>query len=294
MVRMAHRGRDLGLVVVDQLACPQHRESYLDLALNLTGVCGLALENARAHRVLVDMEKLSALGGMVAGIAHEFNTPIGVCLAASSLLQDQTDRVRQAVTGRSLTQPGLQAYLDDAGREAALIRGNLERLGGLIERSRQLAIDGEAPPRHALSLRTCIEEVIGSLAPLLAAKAVAFSVQCREDLSLTTFPGAWTSIFTNLITNSLQHGFAGRDRGRIEIAANADHRLVEVDYRDDGWGLSAEAQARIFDPFFTTDLQHGTGLGMNLVFNLVTHRLGGVIVCGNPASGVHFHLEVPT
>jgi len=293
MVRIVHRGRALGLVVVDRLACPQYREQYLNLALNLAGVCGLALENARTHRMLMDVEKVAALGSMLAGIAHEFNTPIGVCLAAASLLQEQTGRTLLAVSGRSLTQPGLRAYLECASQEAALIRGNLERLGTLIERSRQLTISDEAPSRRGFRLRACIEEVIGSLAPLVPPGAVAFTVDCREDLALQSYPGAWTSILTNLIANSLRHGFKGRDRGSIGIAVKADRDLLGLDYRDDGRGLSAEAQGRIFDPFFTTDHQHGTGLGMNLVFNLVTRRLGGSIVCGSPACGVHFHIEVP-
>ena len=293
MVRIGHRGRALGLVLVDQLACPQYREHYLNLALNLTGVCGLALENARTHRMLLDVEKLAALGGMLAGLAHEFNTPIGVGLAAASLLRSQTDRMLQAVAGHRLTQPALQAYLEGARTEAGLICGNLERVGGLIERSRQLVTDGGAQPRRRFQPRACIEEVIASLAPLLAAKAVTFAIQCRAGLAFDSFPGAWASIFTNLITNSLQHGFAGRDRGEIAITLATDHGLLELDYRDDGLGLSAAAQARIFEPFFTTDLRHGTGLGMNLVFNLVTHRLGGSIVCGSPERGVHFHIEVP-
>ena len=293
MVRIGHRGRTLGMVVLDQLACPQYRDQYLNLALNLTGVCGLALENARAHRMLLEVEKLAALGSMVAGIAHEFTTPIGVCLAASSLLHEQTERTLQAVSGRSLTQPGLQAYLDGALLEAGLIRGNLERLGSLVERSRQLAVDGEAPPRRRFLARSCIDEVVAGLTPLLAAKAVTFVIRCRADLVLDSFPGVWTSIFTNLITNSLKHGFAGRDHGGIAITMAAEPDLFELDYRDDGLGLSAAAQARIFEPFFTSDPQHGTGLGMNLVFNLVRHRLGGSIACGSPERGVHFHIEVP-
>ncbi len=293
MVRIGHRGRVLGLVVLDELACPQYREHYLNLALNLTGVCGLALENARAHRRLLDVEKVAALGSLVAGIAHEFSTPIGVGLASASLLRSQTGQVLQEVAGRSLTQAGLQAYLDGAVTETGLICRNLERLGSLIERSRQLAIDGEGPPRRRFPLLACLDEVVASLAPLLAPTAVTFAIQCRADLVLDSFPGAWTSIFTNLITNSLKHGFAGRDRGGIAITVTEDPELLELDYRDDGQGLSAAAQARIFEPFFTSDPRHGTGLGMNLVFNLVRHRLGGSIAVGSPERGVHFHIEVP-
>ena len=108
-------------------------------------------------------------------------------------------------------------------------------------------------------------------------------------------PGDWASIFINLISNSLKHGFKGQEHGRIEIriARNDKNRLC-VDYRDDGTGIQPEVLARIFDPFFTTDIQQGMGLGMHLVYNLVTHRMGGTIRCESaPGEGVHFHIEVP-
>jgi signal transduction histidine kinase len=119
-------------------------------------------------------------------------------------------------------------------------------------------------------------------------------VQCEEALEIESYPGDWASIFTNLITNSLRHGFKGRAQGRVEITATTADGLLQVDYADDGIGLSNEAQARIFDPFYTTDLQHGMGLGMHLVYNLVTQRLGGSIVCDSRSSlGARFHIETP-
>ena len=121
-------------------------------------------------------------------------------------------------------------------------------------------------------------------------------VNCADDLEIQSVVGDWASIFTNLIGDSLKHGFKGRERGVIDIrmACDTQRQRLLFDYRDDGVGLAPDTLARIFDPFYTTDLQHGMGLGMNLVFNLVTHRMGGIIQCQSTAgTGVHFRIEIP-
>jgi signal transduction histidine kinase len=113
-------------------------------------------------------------------------------------------------------------------------------------------------------------------------------------LEVQSYASDWVSIFTNLLTNSLQHGFKDRDKGNINVTITTTRQQLVVDYTDDGVGLSAETQARIFDPFFTTDLQHGMGLGMHLTYNLITQQMHGSISCLNPAGqGVHFHIEIP-
>jgi signal transduction histidine kinase len=124
---------------------------------------------------------------------------------------------------------------------------------------------------------------------------VQLQIDCDPTLEIDGVPADWASIFINLITNSLQHGFRQREQGviGIRIARDARNRLC-IDFRDDGSGIEAEALARIFDPFFTTDQQGGMGLGMHLVYNLVTHRMGGLIRCNSAAGeGAHFHIEVP-
>ena len=123
---------------------------------------------------------------------------------------------------------------------------------------------------------------------------VELRLNCDEALEIDSIPGDWASIFTNLFSNSLQHGFRGRDHGRIEIEVVLRERRLTIDYSDDGTGMAPETRKRVFDPFFTTDLQHGMGLGMHIVYNLVTQRFGGEIACDSePGAGAHFHIEVP-
>ena len=128
----------------------------------------------------------------------------------------------------------------------------------------------------------------------LAVRNIEVALDCDEDLEIESIAADWTSILSNLVYNSLQHGFRNRDRGRIAIDVAATATMLRIDYSDDGRGMTATARARIFDPFFTTDMQNGMGLGMHLVYNLVTHRFGGSIACvSEPDKGAQFHIEVP-
>jgi signal transduction histidine kinase len=294
LLRIAREEQTLGLLAVDGLAFPEFRERYLNLALAMSGVCALAIDNARTRKRLVEAEKMASLGVLVAGVAHEINTPLGVGLAAISTLQQQSGEIADRFAARQMTQSNLQAYLAAATTETALIRANLDRIGKLVDAFRQVAVLGGTPTRRRLSLRTLIGEVVASFETRLVTAGANVDIRCAPALEIDGVHADWTTILSNLIANSLHHGFAGRDHGLIAISADADSRLLTLDYRDDGAGMSAEVRQRIFDPFFSTDLQHGMGLGMHLVYNLVTQRMGGRIVCGGaPGEGAHFHIEVP-
>ncbi len=294
LLRIGHDDKVLGLVAVERLAFPAYRERYLNMALAVSGVCGLAIDNARNHRRLLEMEKMASLGILVAGVAHEINTPLGVCLAAASTLQAQSEKLAGRFASRAMTQSDLDGYLQAAREGAALMRGNLERIGHLISTFRQVALEDAALARHPFRLRACVEQVIASLGDRLPAGRVRLDIDCDPELEVTSVSDDWVSIFVNLVSNSLMHGFKGRERGLIQIAVKRDADWLRLEYRDDGAGLSPEASARIFDPFFTTDLQNGTGLGMHLVYNIVTHRLNGSIrVESRPGEGVRFLIQVP-
>jgi signal transduction histidine kinase len=289
-----HDGQELGRIVVNGLAFPQYRERYLNMALAMTGVCALALDSARTRKRLVEAEKMASLGVMVAGIAHEINTPVGVSVLAASTMQHETLKVARSLAERSMTQSSLQAYFNEAQSEAGLILSNLERVGRLIDAFRQVAVNGLPQTKSRLHLARCIMDVIASLGERLANDKVMVHVDCDEAVEIESYPGDWNSVFTNLLSNSLQHGFKGKCHGRVDIKVTQESSKVLVSYADDGSGLSPEARKRIFDPFFTTDMQNGMGLGMHLVYNLVTQRLGGTITCEIPMeAGALFHIEVP-
>lgn len=294
LLRIARNEQTLALLVVDGLAFPEFRERYLNLALAISGVCALAIDNARTHKRLVEAEKMAALGVLVAGVAHEINTPLGVGLAAASTLQKQSAEIAQRFAERKMTQSNLQGYLETAATESALIRGNLDRIGRLVDAFRQVAISGREPIRRRFRLRAAIEDIIAAAGERLAGAGVTVELACDPGLEIESSLEDWATIFSNLLGNSLQHGFRERRHGRIRIDVHATAAQLRIDYGDDGAGMTAEVRNRVFDPFYTTDLQHGMGLGMHLVYNLVVQRLHGGIRCASePGQGCHFHIEVP-
>jgi signal transduction histidine kinase len=283
-----------GHIVVDGLAFPQHRERYLNLALAMSDMMALAIENARTRKRLVEAEKMASLGVMVAGVAHEINTPVGVGVLAASTMQSRTKRLSQSFSERRMTQSDLQEYLKDSQSQSFLILSNLERIGLLIDKFRQVAVNGLPQTKGRFRVKHCLNDVISSFGDRMPSDRIQVTVLCNEELELESYRGDWTSIFTNFIVNSLQHGFKGRELGCIQVEVVQTEGILSIIYSDDGNGLTPQALERIFDPFFTTDMQNGIGLGMHLVYNLITQRLGGSIeVDSTPGLGVCFRIEVP-
>lgn len=293
-LRISHEGEALGLIAVDELAFPEQRARYLNLALAITGVCGLAIRNARDQRRLVEMEKMASLSALVTGVAHEINTPAGIGRAAASHLEQQTQEITARFAARRMTQPQLERYLESTQASASLIHGHLSRIGRLIDAFRRVAVDQGPQARAPFHLCELLQDVITSISARVDPEAISIKVTCPEGLTITGAQEDWMSILLNLLTNSLRHGFGPQGSGRILIQAESRPEGLSLCYEDDGRGMSPEIHARLFDPFFTTDLQEGMGLGMHLVYNLITHRLGGTIQCETQlGGGARFFIEVP-
>jgi len=294
LLRIGRAGAVVGKVAVLGLAFPGQRERYVNMALAMTGFCGVVIENARIRSKLLEAEKMASLSILVAGVAHEVATPLGVDLVAVSALQDQTRRLSRRFADRQMTQTDLSQYLAQATEETAMIHNNLERIGTLVDTFRQAATGGPLPQKQPVCLRDCVADVVQSLSQRLLQAGVQVQVECDPALHLQSYGGDWASVFTNLVGNSLKHGFKGLAQGHIHIRIEADTQHLRVHYSDDGRGMPPEVLAKVFEPFFTTDLQRGMGLGMHLVYNLVTQRFGGSIWCeSQPGQGVKFFMEVP-
>ncbi|CAD5375086.1 Histidine kinase domain-containing protein [Rubrivivax sp. A210] len=293
-LRLARGERTLAYAIADEVAFPQFMGRYAALAVTLAGLCALAIESGRNRRQLVEAEKMASMGILVAGVAHEINTPVGVGLAAATTLLDHSREITDQFAARRMTHTALAQFLELAGAEAQLIARNLERIGKLIDTFRQVAVQGRSPERRRFALADCIHETIASLGDVQGESGCEISVACAPGLELLSYPGDWVSVLQNLLTNSIRHGFRQRGHGRVDIGVTqADGHLL-LDYRDDGAGLAPEAAARVFDPFYTTDLQRGMGLGMYLVHNLVVHRFKGSIRHdAQHRPGVRFLIEVP-
>ncbi len=248
-----------------------------------------------AQRQLVESEKLAALGSLVAGVAHEINTPLGVGVTAASHLQAETETLLRTLSERQMTRGDLDRYLEQARLSSDLILRNLERASHLVRSFKQVAVDQSSEQRRQFALREYLNEILLSLYPRMKKSRGRVKIDCADQLILDTYPGALYQIIVNLVINSLVHAFDGTDGGSIEIQAASEGETVTIDYRDDGVGMDAETCERIFEPYFTTRRgSGGSGLGLHIVYNLTTQLLGGNISCDSiPGQGTHFRLSIP-
>ncbi|MES9829434.1 MAG: ATP-binding protein [Candidatus Thiodiazotropha sp.] len=284
----------VGKILVDNLAFPKYAKGYLNLALVISHVCGLVIENTRNRNKLLEVEKMASLSIVVAGVAHEINTPLGVSIATASSLKNQLDSLAGRFHERTMTQADLQGYLNNALEGMKLLGSNLGRISLLVDRFKQVAVDGELEQFESCDIVQCLSDVVSSFGNSFEQNNVKLHITPDTPLEIDSPVPDWVSIFRNLFENSLKHGLEGQSEGNIFITMTRQQDALLVDYRDDGKGMDQEALSKLFDPFFSTNLQNGMGLGMHLVYNLVTHRLNGSIQCeSHPGKGVACHIEVP-
>ncbi len=252
-------------------------------------------ELTMTQKQLVESEKMASLGQLVAGVAHEINTPIGIGVTAASHLQHETDRLVQLIEQGRLGKTDLQQYTDTARDSAVLLLTNLARASDLIRSFKQVAVDQSSEQKRRFSLRQYLDETLLSLLPKLKRTKHLVHIECPASLRLETYPGALYQIVVNLLMNSLIHGLDGIEEGKIWIEAEVDGDSLLLRYRDNGRGMDESVRARIFDPFFTTKRQEGgSGLGMHLVYNLITQLLKGSIECrSGHGEGVEFLIAMP-
>lgn len=248
-----------------------------------------------AQESLVQSEKLAGLGGMVAGVAHEINTPVGILMTSASVLNQATIQTSRAMADGAVRKSDIAAYLETAGESARLILANAERAAHLIQSFKQVAVDQTSEQRRTFDLQNYLEELTTSLHPALKKGHVNVEVTCAEGIQMDSYPGLLAQVLTNLTMNSITHAFAPEQQGQIVIKVRCVDGVVSIVFCDDGCGIPQEHLGRIFDPFFTTRRgQGGTGLGLHIVFNIVTKQLGGTIAVRNGVpQGACFELAVP-
>ncbi len=244
---------------------------------------------------LVETEKMASLGDMVAGIAHEVNTPIGLGVTASSLLADKLTEIKAAFEDKTLKSSQLKKFLNDSDENIAIIFRNLERAAKLISSFKKVAVDQSSAENRTFNVHGLLDEVLLTLSAKLQSANVAVSINCPSDLYVNSKPGPINQILINLILNSIYHAFEGLDHGTISINVMNLSDQLHINYSDDGIGIDDSIKAKIFDPFTTTKRgSGGSGLGMHLVYNLVTQALDGHIVLENEFEhGVSFDITFP-
>ena len=255
-----------------------------------------ALHASETQRYLIETERLAALGGLVAGVAHEISSPIGTSLTVASTLAHRSANFTDQIASGQVRRAMLIEFADGCRGATEQLVANLQRAGGLIQSFKQVAVDRSSDDRRAFDLKLATEQVIASLrAPLLKSQS-SLAVEMPSDITLDSYPGAYGQVLTNLIFNAVTHGFTDGPGGYMLVKA---HRLgtdqVEITFSDDGGGIPEEVQRRVFDPFSTTRRPQGsTGLGLYVVHNLVTQQLGGrIALVSAPGKGTTICMTLP-
>ncbi|MDP8962975.1 MAG: trifunctional serine/threonine-protein kinase/ATP-binding protein/sensor histidine kinase [Cyanobacteriota bacterium] len=245
---------------------------------------------------LVESEKMASLGGLVAGVAHEINTPVGIGITAASLLADKTTEFFDTYKSGQMKRSQLEKFLDTAMQSSSMVLSNLNRAADLIQSFKQVAVDQCTEEQRTFNLKQYLSEVLISLKPKLRTTQHQVEIKGDEAIALNTYPGALAQIITNLVMNSLTHAYRPEDAGYLVFDFKQKGEQIIFEYADDGKGIPKENLSKIFDPFFTTKRgQGGSGLGLHIVYNLVTQKLNGTIECESQVGvGTKFVIKLPS
>lgn len=246
---------------------------------------------------LIEAEKLAALGGLVAGVAHEVNNPVGISLTVASSLAHRSDAFAAEMSSGALRRSRLEEFTSSTRLAAAQLVANLQRAAELIQSFKQVAVDRSQAERRSFDLKLATEQIIASLKPVIRSSKLKLIIDIPDGIEMNSFPGPLGQIVTNLLMNAVNHAFADDHKGGTlsVVGRLSGPDQVRLVFRDDGCGMSEEVQKQAFDPFFTTRRgAGGTGLGLHIVYNLVTQRLGGRIVLSSAeGSGTSFLIVLP-
>ncbi len=244
---------------------------------------------------LIEKEKMSALGRLVAGVAHEINTPLGIALTSSSLLASQSNDLESALLNGSISKTKFHEICSVINEGSELISNNLHRASELISNFKMVAVDQSYDNKRKIVLQHYIRDVVNAMTPKTKEKNIKVFVSGLDEVEIYTYPGSLSQILTNLIDNAVLHAFSNVDSGEINIQYAIVDQQIELIFEDDGEGIDEDMLSKIFEPFYTSKLgSGGTGLGLSIVYNIITQRLNGHIRCESQINkGTRFTVSIP-
>ncbi len=296
-------GRMVGVISVHSYDKNAYEQIHLDMLRTLASYVGVAFDNADAYRQLKDtqqqlvaQEKLAALGSLVAGVAHELNTPIGNSLLMASALQEKTDEVSTKFDDQTIKRSDLASFIGASQEASALIMRSLRNAADLVNSFKQVAVDQASAQRRQFNLEQASHEIVATMMNQVRKAGHLVEFDIPNDIVMDSYPGPYGQVLINFVNNAMLHAFGDRTGGRMHLRATTKvHGWVLLAFSDDGAGIDPENLARIFDPFFTTKMgQGGSGLGLNITYNIVTSLLGGSVrVESTPGKGTTFYIDLP-
>jgi len=244
---------------------------------------------------LIESEKMASLGRLVAGVAHEINTPVGVSVTAASHLQKKCDHFMKLYEDKKVSQDDFDSFLDVNNKSAQIILSNLERAAELINSFKRISVDQTSDAIREINLKEYLNSIILSLHPKLKKTQHQVQFECDDNINISIAAGSLSQIVTNLIENSLVHAFQENQHGHMQLSIEPVQKGLELTYTDDGKGLEKEEIEQFFEPFYTTKRSSGgSGLGTHIIYNLVTQSLGGSIhLTSEPNKGLKISITIP-
>lgn len=285
-----------GFIVVDENGTYRGIGTGIDLMRQVAQQTNGTLQALQsAQRDLIDSEKFASLGQLVAGMAHEINTPIGIGLTAASHFALTAKKLKTTIESGQIRKSELAAFIEDSVESVEIVTQNIQRAADLIASFKQVAVDQTSDQERHFLVLSFFQDLLASLQPHLRKFPVAVIVDCPQDFEVGTYPGQLGQVLTNLVLNALNHAFAPNVSGTISIIVRHTDQDWQIQVKDNGSGMSAEVEAHLFEPFFTTKRgQGGTGLGLHIVHNLVTQTLQGRIhVTTKLGVGSQFAIRLP-
>jgi len=295
-------GKPVGVFSVQSLQDGAYQEAQIDLVRTLASYVAISVANADSYQQLqetqqklITQEKMASLGTLVAGVAHEINTPLGICVTATSHLQAEREVIQEATNNKTLVQSQFQRFMQHLDEGLKILQVNTTRAADLIQSFKQVSVDQSNVTLREFELHRYMQDVLLTLKPKLNKAGCKLNFECPEHITLYSDPGAIAQIITNLVFNALIHGLDKHPDPLITIRYTMDSRMVTLHFSDNGSGMDARMLTHIFEPFFTTKRNEGgTGLGTHVVFNLVTASLKGKIdVASKPGEGLHYTIVFP-
>lgn len=281
------------LLVIYKSKKSQHKINQ-ELQKNIHALAEANFNLSNTQQQLVESEKMAALGSLVAGVAHEINTPIGVSITAASHFKDRLSEFKKVFDIGQVKKSHLEQLLNDAHKSTNILLRNLDRASELISNFKEVAVDQSSENKREFELVAYIEEIVQSLRPQFKRQNHKITITTKSKIELINEPGVIAQIITNLIMNTIKHGFKDKEGGEIHISITAENNDVIVDYIDNGIGLSDQQREKVFEPFYTTARSSGgSGLGMSIAYNLVATKLHGTFKCLKADQGAHFQFMFP-
>jgi signal transduction histidine kinase len=244
------------------------------------------------QKQLIESEKMASLGALVAGVAHEINTPIGIGRTGTTHLNALATNMQELYQNDKMTQDEFEKYLRVSLELTTLVDLNLKKAANLVKSFKQVAVDQTSEEKRTFNLKTYIDEILASIHSVTKKTKLDIVVSCDNKIKINSYPGAISQIITNLIMNSIIHGYKKGQSGVLNIDFTLEDDQLEFIYKDDGKGIPKEVLPKIFDPFFTTNRENGgSGLGLNIIYNIVNTKLNGTIKCDSSSNGVKFVIK---